>query len=118
MCWKQQKAAMKSRLLDTLRDRIGALGRLPLCNQLPDHAPRAGSLCFPLCWRCVGVLTGFVCFLMIDSGLRLPARIGIGLLLLLPCAIDGMAQRQWHIPSTTLRRVITGLLAGIGCALL
>ena len=94
------------------------LGRLPLCNLLPDHAPRVGSFCFPLCWRCTGVLTGLVCFQMAGCGLSLLVRIGIGLLLLLPCAIDGVAQWKWQIPSTTFRRVVTGFLAGTGCALL
>ena len=98
--------------------RVAVIGRAPLCNLDAQHAPRVGSWCFPLCWRCSALAVG----IFLIQGLRfcqwLPWHVPWGLLLCLPCGVDCLLQRQGIKESTTCRRVVTGFLAGVGIALL
>jgi len=93
------------------------VGREPICNRRPDRAPHIGTFCFPLCWRCTGVLVGIVLWqaLGVMVGRSHPVLAAV---LVLPCALDGLAQYHDLLQSTNLRRFGTGLLAGVGFCLL
>lgn len=120
-------------MFDRLRHRIG---REPLCNHRPDRGLYIHGYCLPLCARCTGILMGAVgasiaCWLLHtesagDAMLARPA-IGIhgasvlrllpGLLMIVPTAIDGFAEYAFGVESNNPRRLVTGLAAGIGCAI-
>jgi uncharacterized membrane protein len=72
-----------------------------------------------LCWRCSGILAGvligvpLLCFLPGSlAGEQLLGRVGMALVL--PAAIDVFAQAAGTYRSNWLRRLVTGLLLGVG----
>lgn len=95
-------------------------GREPLCNHRADRGLYIGSFCLPLCARCTGILTGAVAFALLrlimgwQGGLRC---LVIGLMLIAPTGIDGVIEYWFGVESTNRRRLITGLMAGVGCVL-
>lgn len=95
----------------------GDFGRVPLCNHRADRGIFIHGFCLPLCARCTGILAGAVIGTIIIrmGGLRLPAVPGI--LLIIPTAIDGAVEYLAGIESNNPRRLITGFLAGFGCAI-
>ncbi len=101
--------------------RIIFLGRKPICNFKHERAPRFGKLCFPLCWRCSGVIFGF--YISFKSLLIADVSISfytffIGLLLIMPTAYDGVKQNFFYILSNNKKRFITGFIAGIGIGII
>ena len=93
------------------------LGKVPLCNGRPERAPHIGNFCFPLCWRCTSILVGFFAWYTIQLMLPVVNPL-IGMILIAPCAFDGFTQYVFDIESTNNRRIITGLLCGIGLCIL
>lgn len=89
------------------------LHALFLCHQLPERSFFFHGRQFPICARCTGIFIGYL--LGIGYALifgKIPSY--IALILILPLIIDGGFQhlRKWE--STNIRRLITGMLAGIG----
>ena len=104
-------------LQHTIINRISNFGRLPLCNQKVSHAPRVGAFCFPLCWRCTSILLAMlVGTYTLQPLVHIKVGPVAGLLLCVPCIIDGAAQRWFHVASTTFRRIATGSLVGLAIA--
>lgn len=87
------------------------IGRLFGCHQMPARSFSIGSYQFPLCARCTGILAGHLVSLPLWR--RLPG-IKTGLMLLLPMALDGSTQLLSLQTSTNGRRLITGILGGVG----
>ena len=83
----------------------------PICNCNPHRAPRFEGYSFPLCWRCTAII--FALF-----ALHLNGPLWLAMVLILPCLIDGTAQYGFGFESSNLRRIITGLLAGSGIAMI
>ncbi len=86
----------------------------PICNQKPERAPKLGRFCFPLCWRCSGAAAA-----IISGRLLFPEPVSAlvawpALLLLLPAYVDGVAQYEYGVQSTNIRRAWTGFLLGAG----
>jgi len=83
----------------------------PICNKCPDRAPKLFGHIFILCWRCTGLLVGYI----IGMCLRLIIHpIGFfGILMLIPISIDGIAQNFFGIMSNNPRRFITGFIGGL-----
>lgn len=102
-----------------------AWGREPLCNHRADRGLYVGSFCLPLCARCTGILTGAVGASIVHwvlarlCGLSaVPAYVLVpGLVMIAPTGIDGFVEYLFGVESNNRRRMITGLLAGVGCAL-
>lgn len=106
------------------------LGKEPLCNHRPDRGLYIGNFCLPLCARCTGILAGAVgASVVAGMLLRLPAILAqgtareaglvllVGLAMIAPTGIDGVIEYWFGVESNNPRRLITGLLAGVGCAL-
>lgn len=99
---------------------LEGLGKEPLCNHRPDRGLYIHGYCLPLCARCTGILTGAVAFALLrfvcgwQGDLR---HLIIGLLMIAPTGIDGVAEYWFGIESNNPRRLITGLVAGVGCVL-
>lgn len=110
---------MIRKLPDIFISRIKAVGKKPLCNMRPDRAPRWLGYSFPLCWRCTSIIFTMV-LLGMGAGERLPLPVHWLMisLLLLPVALDGIAQYKFNVESTNFRRVVTGFFAGAGLEML
>lgn len=83
------------------------------CHQMPSRSYFVFGYQFPLCARCMGILFGeiLVCVLVLfDKSLDLLYALG----LIMPTAIDGILQLKGFYESNNIRRLVTGVIAGIG----
>ena len=101
--------------------RLSMLGKVPVCNLKPERAPRYGGFCFPLCWRCTGIVLG----MFVPDGLpfvKIPGDrfilLASGVLLVIPALYDGIRQYVFKVESNNRRRFITGFFAGTGMNML
>lgn len=99
--------------------RFSNFGKLPLCNQRSERAPKLFGFCFPLCWRCTAIILGWkliapllanlfgnIVLTLVQKGLLIS-------ILLIPALIDGGNQYYFQKKeSTNFLRIITGLPAG------
>jgi uncharacterized membrane protein len=91
----------------------------PFCNKRYDRAPHIGNgKCLPLCWRCLAIYSSVFIAYPLMRLFNIHIFFLYGFLFLIPCTVDGVAQYQYKIESTNARRIITGILAGIGFAIL
>lgn len=88
-------------------------GRLG-CHQMPERSFAVGPYQFPLCARCTGLALGELAAFLPAVSRRLPAAPWLGAALLVPAAVDGAAQYAGLHISTNRRRLVTGVLAGVG----
>lgn len=82
------------------------------CHRIPERSFFFRGKQFPICARCTGILIGYlfgiVYFLLFGTISFLFA-----LLLLVPLMVDGFGQFVGKWESTNVRRLFTGLSAGI-----
>lgn len=84
-----------------------------MCHQKPERSFFFKGKQFPICARCTGILAGY--FLGIFIAYITHCRNYLWfLLLIVPMTIDGGMQLIFKIESNNLRRLITGILGGIG----
>lgn len=104
------------RLAPGLRSRLAlALG----CHGNPDRCLRIAGRSMPICARCLGIAAGNLSALPFFAlaGLPDPSLALAGLAFLVPAALDGGFQAATRYRSTNPRRLLTGLTAGFGQAL-
>ena len=100
--------------------RLKSWGTAPLYNRKPERAPHFGTFCFPLCWRCTGILCGVMCgplvlnFLALLGLLERPYIYILPTLLIVPLVYDGTIQYFFGELSNNTKRFVTGFLFGIG----
>lgn len=88
------------------------LGNRCGCHQREDRSFFIGKWQFPVCSRCTGILLGqIICIIIYIFGIRIPMYISIVFLFLM--FLDWYIQYKKIKESTNIRRLITGLLAGI-----
>ena len=82
------------------------------CHQRADRSFFCGNYQLPLCARCTGFfltsIWGYIHFFA-----KKP-KMFIGILLVIPMVVDGTIQLLRLKESTNLRRLLTGMLGGIG----
>lgn len=103
-------------------------GKVPLCNHRADRGIYIHGFCLPLCSRCTGLLigslSGAAALHMLaknnrgNKGISTAACLGLGAAMLAPTAMDGAAEYFGGKESNNRRRLLTGLLAGAGCAII
>ena len=87
------------------------------CHQRPERSFFFHGKQFPICARCTGELIGIIvtpigyCFLK-----KLP--IWVFFVLLIPLVTDGLIQAKTKYESNNTKRLITGVLFGIGLMML
>lgn len=95
--------------------RLVSLVRIIGCHRLPERSFFYRGRQLPVCARCTGLALGYLAY----PALLLRAfsvSYLVALLLLLPCALDGITQLlNWRRSNNSLR-FITGVLCGIGQA--
>lgn len=84
-----------------------------MCHRRPDRSfHRCNGKQFPICARCTGIFAGY--FLGIACAIATgPIFVIYAFLLLLPTVVDGFIQLLTNYESTNIRRLITGLAAGV-----
>lgn len=89
-----------------------AINFLFLCHQLPERSFFYRGRQFPICARCTGILLGYIIGVLIALKYH-HIPLGVLILLLVPLGIDGIAQYLGFWESTNIRRLFTGIAAGI-----
>ena len=87
------------------------------CHRLPERSFFYRGRQLPVCARCTGLAVGYLAypFFLLQV---ISISYSVAILLLLPCALDGITQLlNWRL-SNNLLRLITGVLCGIGQAAL
>jgi uncharacterized membrane protein len=103
------------KLISTVKEHLELLGKKPLCNKKAERAPWILNFCFPLCWRCTSIIIGYVLGSILQvSFLGGRSYLFLGSMLSTPCFVDYYLQQKGKLESTNFRRILTGLLAGIG----
>lgn len=86
------------------------LGRLSGCHQRADRSLFIKGKQFPVCARCTGALIGYIFGALLFSVIEIPWWLS-----LIFCAIlflDWYIQYIGVLPSSNVRRIITGFLCG------
>lgn len=88
--------------------------QLTACHRLPHRSFFWRGKQFPVCARCTGIHLGYLSFpLFLFDFISL--NIWVTIVLILPTFLDGLTQAIFNRESNNILRVITGLMAGIGC---
>ena len=103
---------------------MNSFGKEPICNHDPTTAPHIGSFCFPICWRCLSLSVGIILaeiILRVDQSCNynvIHRYRFLLILLVIPCALDGLLHYTTDYKSHNIIRIISGLIAGIAIRLL
>lgn len=87
------------------------------CHQMPERSFFIFGYQFPVCARCTGVFIGQAAACVL-AGFRKILSPAISLFLLLIMGADWFIQRVGILVSTNFRRLITGILGGMGITFL
>lgn len=82
------------------------------CHQMPERSFFFRGRQFPICARCTGILIGYIIGIIYILTFK-ELHIFLELLLMIPLLIDGTGQYLGYFRSTNVRRLLTGILAGI-----
>lgn len=92
-----------------------------ICHRIPERTFKIGNRYFPVCSRCTGFYIGafsyFICvyFFYVNYTFQL---IFMAFLMMIPTFIDGFTQLNGSRESNNVLRFSTGLMGGIGLAIL
>jgi len=110
--------------LDLIDEKIDGAYKFPfyfICHRIPERTFKVKNHYFPVCARCTGIyIAGFTYFFIaafvpIVYSIEL---IILGILLIIPTAIDGITQLLDKRESNNKLRFLTGLCTGTGLAIL
>lgn len=91
--------------------------KIVICHRIPERTIHIKGKPLPLCARCTGILIGalwamlYLLFSWTNVGFF---GFLVGIILMLPGAIDGFTQLFEYRVSNNLLRIVTGLLMGVG----
>ena len=91
-----------------------------ICHRKPERSFFYKGRQFPVCARCTGFYISGITSIILLNFIPVPYSITtllIGIILLIPCAIDGFTQLFEMRESINILRLITGLLGGVGLIL-
>lgn len=83
------------------------------CHQRPDRSFFIKGKQFPICARCTGELIGILVTPFLYWKLRKVA-IWVFFIMLVPLIIDGVVQAKTKYESNNIKRLLTGVLFGVG----
>lgn len=83
-----------------------------LCHRIPERSFFYKGKQFPICARCTGIFIGYLFGIIYIIFSKKPHLL-IETLLIMPLAIDGIGQFYGYWTSNNIRRLITGIFAGI-----
>ena len=83
-----------------------------ICHRRPDRSFFYKGRQFPVCARCAGIYIGYVIGIVgVYTGLKSSLLTWMAMV---PLIIDGSVQWIFEYESTNIRRLITGILFGVG----
>ena len=94
---------------------------LSICHRLPDRTFKVRNWYFPVCARCTGFYIGafsyfiYVYYFYVDYTSIL---ILLALLMIIPTLLDGLTQLFGFRNSNNVLRLFTGLMGGVGLAII
>lgn len=91
-----------------------------ICHRKPERSFFYKGHQFPVCARCTGFYISGIASIILLNFIPVPYSLTtllIGILLLIPCAIDGFTQLFEYRESNNILRLITGLIGGVGLIL-
>ena len=91
-----------------------------ICHRRPERSFFFRGHQFPVCARCTGFYISGIATIILSKFYPIPFDINtviLGIILLIPCAIDGFTQLFELRESNNTLRLITGLLGGFGLIL-
>lgn len=83
------------------------------CHRKPERSFFWRGKQFPVCARCTGIHLGYLSFPFFLFGV-VSLNFWMTILLIVPTYLDGFIQAYYNKESTNMRRLITGLMAGVG----
>ncbi|TYS68267.1 DUF2085 domain-containing protein [Sutcliffiella horikoshii] len=87
------------------------------CHKRKDRSLVIGGRQFPMCYRCMSILLGYLAvvpLLWLAADVSFIKLLVVGVLLNIPMVADGYTQlRGWRVSNNFLRS-LTGLISGIG----
>jgi len=92
--------------------KIMRIGQLLSCHQMPERSFFWRGYQFPVCARCLGVIIGHLLAIIIVLFIRVPIVLGIVFCMIM--FTDWFLQYIKVLESTNYRRLITGILGGMG----
>jgi len=110
--------------IDLLDGKIDGAYKFPfyfICHRIPDRTFKVKNHYFPVCARCTGIYVAAFTYFFIVAFVPIIYNIGsiiLGVLLIIPTAIDGLSQLLYKRESNNKLRFLTGLFAGLGLAIL
>jgi len=96
--------------------RLMRFGRLLNCHQMPERSFFWKGYQLPVCARCSGVIIGHTLGVISLFFFEFPITISLAFLVIM--FIDWFIQYLEILESTNFRRLITGILGGIGLLIL
>lgn len=84
-----------------------------MCHSRPDRSFYFKGKQFPICARCTGVLLGWIIGIIYCILSEVP-RGYLTILILFPLIVDGTMQSLRKKESNNIKRIITGILFGMG----
>lgn len=102
-----------SKLWKSVLNLLTEIGNHSGCHQFPDRSFFIKGYQFPVCARCTGVFIGQVLAVLVGF-LRKPISIKNSIFMLLTMGFDWGLQEINLKKSTNPRRLITGILGGLG----
>ena len=103
---------------------MARIGKVPLCNGQADTTFQIFGFRFLLCYRCTFLVLGLLVTLLVLSRLDWQKHISktngvkLGFLLMLLLVIDGSGHYFFGQETTNLIRILSGMFAGMGSALI
>ncbi len=88
-----------------------------ICHRRPERSFFYKGRQFPVCARCTGFYISGISTIILINFFPIPYSLTtllLGIILLIPCAIDGFTQLFEMRESNNTLRFITGILGGIG----
>jgi len=92
-----------------------------ICHRKPERSFHLKGHQFPVCARCTGIYISLFLYFIYSYYFYLNHGLGLvifGIILLLPMYVDGMTQYYWDRESNNNLRLITGLIGGLGLAII
>ncbi len=108
MYLKKKWQSLKTEIYDFL----WFVGELSGCHQLPERSFFLKGYQFPVCSRCTGAFVGYLVGAVLYVFYRI--NIIVCIIFCLIMFVDWFLQHIKILPSTNLRRFITGVLCGSG----
>lgn len=83
------------------------------CHKIPDRCFSIKGKTMPFCARCLGCSIGHILSLILFLSEKLPSFF-IAFMLIIPLGVDWSVQKFFGFMSNNRRRLITGILGGLG----